>query len=155
MPKKSASVRSAAQRTKTKAQKSFELVRPASEATTEQEIEAEQGAEKSSVKVATAPTTGKAEKSSVKVATAPTTEKKVVEEQQEEEAPVSTTLKGSASARLAARRQATQRAQRSAASLITAEHFSYVRRDLITIAILASIMFLAIIVLYVMYGSIL
>ena len=138
MPKKSASVRNAAQRNKTKAQKSFELVRPASEVTTE-EAEAEQGAEKSSVKVATAPAT----------------EKRVVEEQQEQEAPVSTTIKGSASARLAARRQATQRAQRSAASLVTAEHFSYVRKDLITIGVLASIMFIAIIVLYIMYGSVL
>lgn len=138
MQKKSASVRNAAQRNKTKAQKSFELVRPASEVTTE-EAEAEQSAEKSSVKVATAPAT----------------EKRVVEEQQEQETPVSTTVKGSASARLAARRQATQRAQRSAASLVTAEHFSYVRKDLITIAVLASIMFIAIVVLYIMYGSVL
>ena len=55
----------------------------------------------------------------------------------------------SASARLAARRQATLKAQqRVGATLITPEHFGYVRRDLITIAVLAFIMFIAIIVLY-------
>jgi hypothetical protein len=139
MPKKSASVRSAAQRSKTKAQKSFELVRPALEVATEPELEAKQDVEKSSVKVATANRT----------------ETPVVEEKPEQEAPVSTTLKGSASARLAARRQASQRSQRNVAALVTAEHFAYVRKDLITIAVLASIMFIAIIVLYVLYGSIL
>ena len=61
--------------------------------------------------------------------------------------------KGSAAARLAARRQAAKAQQRNAPSLLTAEHFTYVRKDLITIAILASIMFAAIIVLYIMYGQ--
>jgi hypothetical protein len=55
--------------------------------------------------------------------------------------------KGSASARLAARKNA-QRTQRNQASLITAEHYFYVRRDLIFIAILAAIMFAVIIILY-------
>jgi cobalamin biosynthesis Mg chelatase CobN len=58
---------------------------------------------------------------------------------------------GSASARLAARRQATQRTPRTV-SLITAEHFSYVRRDLIFIGILAVIMVAAIIILYFVLG---
>src|SRR5439155_20187609 len=63
---------------------------------------------------------------------------------------------GSAATRLAARRQASQRSQqRSAAALITPEHFAYVRKDLITIAILASVMFAAIIILYFVFGSIL
>jgi hypothetical protein len=54
---------------------------------------------------------------------------------------------------MAARRRAAQKAQqRSATSLITAEHFAYVRRDLITIAILAFIMFTAIIMLYITIG---
>ena len=61
--------------------------------------------------------------------------------------------KGSASARLAARRQAMQKAQqRVAASLITSDHYSYVRRDLRTIAILAAIMFAVIIILHFVPG---
>jgi len=59
--------------------------------------------------------------------------------------------KGSALARLAARKN-TQRSQRSQAALITAEHYSYVRRDLAFIAVLAAIMFIAIIVLYFVPG---
>jgi len=137
MPKKSAATRHAAQRSKPKAQKSFELVRPTTEPT--EETEAEQSPEVAPVKVATAT-----------VAATPVTEKAA-----KEEASVSAAPKGSASARLAARRQATQRVQRSAASLVTAEHFSYVRKDLITIAVLAAIMFAAIIFLYFMYGSVL
>ncbi|HEX4203753.1 MAG TPA: hypothetical protein VHZ51_06075 [Ktedonobacteraceae bacterium] len=60
----------------------------------------------------------------------------------------------SASARMAARRQGSQRMQqRHAASLITAEHFSYVKRDLKFIAALAIIMIVAIIVLYIVLGA--
>jgi hypothetical protein len=62
--------------------------------------------------------------------------------------PASTPPKGSASARLVARRQAMQKAQqRAAASLITSDHYAYVRRDLRFIAILAAIMFAVIIIL--------
>ncbi|HVB60539.1 MAG TPA: hypothetical protein VNE61_05020 [Ktedonobacteraceae bacterium] len=61
--------------------------------------------------------------------------------------------KGSAAARLAARRQATQRAQqKSGAALITPEHYAYVRRDLMVIAILAIIMFSVIIILHFVPG---
>jgi hypothetical protein len=53
---------------------------------------------------------------------------------------------------MAARRQQQQAAQkahqRQSASLITAEHYAYVRRDLLFIAILAIIMFSALIVLH-------
>lgn len=67
--------------------------------------------------------------------------------------PASTAPKGSAAGRLAARRQAMQKVQqRAAASLITAEHYSYVRRDLRFIAILAAIMFAAIIILHFVPG---
>ncbi len=59
--------------------------------------------------------------------------------------------KGSASARLAARKNS-QRSPRNQAALITAEHYSYVRRDLAFIAILAAVMFIAIIVLYFIPG---
>lgn len=116
MPKKSASARSGAQR-KPKAQKSsVELVRPTSvtdEQRSEEEVEAK--------------TT--------------TTATAVMEQAAEQEKAVSTPPKGSAAAKLAARRQAAaQKAQRNAAVLITPEHFSYVQKDLITVAILAVIM---------------
>jgi len=54
----------------------------------------------------------------------------------------------SAAARLAARRQAAQKSQRPTASLIVAENYSYVRKDLVFILILAVIMFTAIIVMH-------
>jgi hypothetical protein len=131
MPKKSASARSGAQR-KPKAQKSIELVRPASvldEQPSESEVESTEKPVAASARVAAATT--------------------VEERPAEQEKTVSTAPKGSAAARLAARRQATQRAhQRNAATLITPEHFSYVRRDLITIAILAVLMITIILVSY-------
>ena len=65
----------------------------------------------------------------------------------------STPAKGSASERLATRRQGAQKLQqRNAATLITAEHYSYVRRDLMFIAILAIIMFIIIAGLYFVPG---
>ena len=64
-----------------------------------------------------------------------------------------TPAKGSASERLATRRQGAQRLQsRNAATLITPEHYSYVRRDLMFIAVLAIIMFIIIAVLYFVPG---
>ncbi len=132
MPKKSASARSGAQR-KPKAQKSIELVRPASVLDEEQSEPESESTEKPAI----AP---------VRVATAATT---VEERPAEQEKAASTAPKGSASARLAARRQATQRAhQRNAATLITPEHFAYVRRDLVTIAVLAVVMIAIILVSY-------
>jgi hypothetical protein len=60
---------------------------------------------------------------------------------------------GSATAKIVARRQAMQKVQqRAATSLITAEHFAYVKQDLIRIGIFAVIMFIAIIVLYLTIG---
>jgi hypothetical protein len=133
MPKKSASARSGAQR-KPKAQKSIELVRPAS-VLDEQSSEPEES--ESTEKPVVAPVKAKA------------TATIVEERPAEQEKTVSTAPKGSAAARLAARRQASQRAhQRNAATLITPEHFSYVRRDLITIAILAAVMITLILVSY-------
>ena len=131
MAKKTAHTRSTAQRNKPKTQKSVELVRQTS---TEKEIESESGPEKESngvaVSTATA-TTSENEKDGTKsVATAAT---------------ASTT---STSTRLAARRQASQKTQRSTVTLITAEHYRYVRNDLIYIAILAAIMFSILIVLF-------
>ena len=61
--------------------------------------------------------------------------------------------KGSASEKLAARRQGAQKLQqRNAATLITAEHYSYVRRDLMFIAALAIIMFIILAVMYFIPG---
>ncbi len=60
-----------------------------------------------------------------------------------------TASKGTAASRLTARRQSVQKTQqRAAATLITAEHYAYVRRDLVVIAILAFIMFAVIIGLH-------
>jgi len=117
MPKKSASARSGAQR-KLKAQKSIELVRPTS-------VIDEQRPEE--------------EEKEAKTTTAATA---VMEQSTEQEKTASTThAKGSAAAKLAARRQATaNKAQRNAAVLITPEHFSYVQKDLVTVAVLAVIM---------------
>ena len=131
MAKKTAHTRSTAQRNKPKTQKSVELVRQTS---TEKEIESESDPEKESngvaISTATA-TTSENEKDGTKsVATAAT---------------ASTT---STSTRFAARRQASQKSQRSTATLITAEHYRYVRNDLIYIAILAAIMFSILIVLF-------
>ncbi|HEY4035943.1 MAG TPA: hypothetical protein VGL94_18450 [Ktedonobacteraceae bacterium] len=141
MPKKSASVRSGTQRNKPKVQKSFELVRS--------ETEVSEMPDTANVATVTPALT------TVSTPEKPITPKKQPaplepEKQDDSEA---TMPKGSAAARMAVRRRAAQKAQqRNAISLITAEHFAYVRRDLITIAILACIMFTAIIVLYVTIG---
>src|SRR5579884_1291453 len=133
MPKKSASARSGAQR-KARAQKSIELVRPAA-ILDEQPSEAEES--ESSEKPVATPAKAKAAATSVE------------ERPAEQEKATSTAPKGSAAARLAARRQASQRAhQRNAATLITPEHFAYVQRDLVTIAILAVVMIAIILVSY-------
>jgi hypothetical protein len=131
MAKKTANTRSAAQRNKPKTQKSVELVRQTSP---EKEVEVDSSPEQaisgvatSMAKAQTSVTENGGTKTAVDTATAPKT---------------------SASARLAARRQAAQITQRSSSTLITAEHYRYVRNDLIYIAILAAIMFSILIVLF-------
>ena len=131
MAKKTASTRSTAQRNRPKTQKSVELVRQTS---TKKEVEVDSNPEQensgvatSQAKTQTSVTENGSTKTAVDTATAPKT---------------------SASARLAARRQAAQKTQRSSSTLITAEHYRYVRNDLIYIAILASIMFSILIVLF-------
>ncbi len=131
MAKKTAHTRSTAQRNKPKTQKSIELVRQSS---TEKEIEVDSSPKQESNGVATS------------TATAITSE--IENEGTKSVAAPATAPKTSASARLAARRQASQKTQRSAATLITAEHYRYVRNDLIYIAILAGIMFSILIVLF-------
>ena len=158
MPKKAATARNGAQRTKPKAQKSFELVRPES-ATRETEASATsststatavalQPESETFVEEATPIVPQPGPKASTKVATKVTTSPEPKAQESQTLAPA-----GSASARLAARRQATQRMQqRSASVLITSEHFAYVRKDLMRIALFAVIMFAAIIMLYLTIG---
>ena len=161
MPKKTATARSRAQRNKPKAQKTFELVRPESAlADAEEESNttsatvstavAPQEESKTSAKASTTVTTQKESKTSARVLTATTPQEETETKTQER---TNTPTPGSASARLAARRQAAQKLQqRSATALITSEHFAYVRKDLIKIAVFAAVMFTAIITLYLTVG---
>ena len=173
MPKKTAHTRSSVQqRRKPKAQKSFELVRPAS-AENEIENNDDNTDKPGSVGVATstvsAPspkrvkTTTPSIRSEKSTAASPESEKSKAQKTEKtpvlenvedgepaeavEETLPAPTPNSSAAARLAARRQAVQKAQRSV-SLISAENYTYVRRDLLIIAILAIIMFSAIIILH-------
>lgn len=145
MAKKTARTRSTAQRNRPKAQKSFELVR---QTAIEKEAEVEDSPESanSDVVTLTATTaTSVSEKESKKTATVPAPK----EMDESESTKAIATHNASASERLAARRQAAQKAQqRSSATLITAEHYGYVRRDLIYIAILALVMFAVLIGLH-------
>ncbi len=167
MPKKATPARSGVQRTKPKSQKSFELVRPVTEV---QEREIEETSERveepvlvkstfegvatnePASELAAFPTVPqrKAKSSSVVATKVAPVETITPKTPAEVEIPV-VPAKGSASARLAARKNS-QRSPRNPATLITAEHYSYVRRDLAFIAILAAIMFIAIIVLYFVPG---
>ncbi len=172
MPKKSTSARSGVQRTKPKAQKSFELVRPVSEVQepqTEETLTPENSADetvsatpvisKASSELNALPTVPKKKDRSSSVATATAPIVPIAPKVADIEAPVTalnetpvSALKGNASTRLAARRNAQRVQQRSSASLITPEHYSYVRKDLAFIAVLAAIMFIAIVVLYFVPG---
>ena len=161
MPKKSATVRTGAQRNKPKVQKSFELVRP----TADDQVKSETADSDELATIVDVPSLEEKEeklqavKQSVAKSRAVTNgTRSIVSTEKVAEAAsptpeVSTPPKGSAAARLVARRQANQKAQqRAAASLITAEHFVYVRKDLRFIAILAIIMFSAIIILHFVPG---
>ncbi len=172
MPKKSTAARSGVQRSNKPKQKGFELVRP--EGSVVEETRSPQVEEVVSVNGGTATTVMTTEakperRSSARtaIATVPSAKSKELNAlptvpaprstvaPDESDVPVATVPKATptAASRLAARRQNGQKIQqRNAASLITAEHFSYVRRDLLFIAILALIMFTTIIVLYFTIG---
>ena len=156
MPKKTATTRGGAQRNKprVKVQKSFELVRQVSdeqEQEQEQEPEAVSSAEPTAVSVSTMAALEIKENKSKSKRVA-SSEVKQSESTSSDTGTV-TAPKGGAAARLAARRHGVQRAQqRAAAALITAEHYAYVRKDLVFIAILAVIMFSAIIILHFVPG---
>lgn len=159
MPKKTAGARGGASRNRPKAQKSVQLVRPNVAATSEKETRQDKSSVEEETTLA-APTTKTA---SARTATASKTEtvtgkksggESVTAQAQkavEEKETTPSTGKGSAAARLAARRQG-QAAQKAPtarpAGLVTAEHYAYVRRDLIYILILAIIMFSVIIILH-------
>ena len=142
MPKKTAHSRNTAQRNKPRAQKSVELVRQTSAG---KEVEVESSPEPANAGVTIPAATSPAsvnESKGAKTVAAPTSVN------EDESTKAIATHNASASERLAARRQAAQKAQRSSVSLITAEHYGYVRKDLIYIAILAIIMFAVIIGLH-------
>jgi len=144
MPKKTATARSAAQRNRPRVQKSIELVRQP------KETPAESSSETTAVSVSTSTAAAASPVSTVETPTAkatPASKETPRSKGERSEVVTSTASKGSASERLAARRQAVQK-QRTAVNLISAEHYSYVRRDLIFIAILAAIMFTVIIILH-------
>jgi hypothetical protein len=165
MPKKSTTARGGAQRNKPKVQKSFELVRESKgQSVDEQVIEEEntgdaEEASEAAVAVTTmeAPEPKKTVRGSTKLAaqekkSESSSETKVLPETPPTES-VSTVPKGSAAAKLAARRQAAQKSQqRAAATLITAEHYTYVRKDLRFILILAIIMLAIIVALHFVPG---
>ncbi|HEY7417116.1 MAG TPA: hypothetical protein VH593_18155 [Ktedonobacteraceae bacterium] len=158
MPKKSSSGRSGSQRQRTRAQKGVELVRPTSEENTSEAVEEKQQV-KESVATATATPetpkteTSKAESKSNRASTAISEPAEAPKSEPKTAAPETVPPKaGSASARIAAKRHTTLRVQRNV-SLISPEHFAYVRRDLIFIGILAIIMIGAIITLYFMLGK--
>lgn len=178
MPKKSTAARGGAQRNRPKVQRNIELVRPTT-AADEQTPDTQDDIDPSPVAAtaATADTmaspaakSGSTSTARVRsatkvreVATRPATAGKkdedavaVVDEKEhaKDEAVVTeVAAPKSAAARLAARRQAGQKSQqRTAVALITAEHYSYVRKDLLFIAILALIMFAAIIILHFVPG---
>jgi hypothetical protein len=149
MPKKSAHTRGKAPRAKAKAQKSFELVLPEGrEPESDSESSSSEQLDQTSQSVTTA--------SPVEIVFDDVDDEDDEDKEENEvsDIPEPTPVsKTPASARLAARRKAIQRAQqRQAASLITAEHFSYVRRDLIFIGSLAIVMFAAIIILHAFFG---
>jgi hypothetical protein len=180
MPKKNSTVRGGGQRNRAHAQKSIELVRPASAL---QEQENQNRTEEVPTRISTiepeAPVIQKPERSvngngngvlATKDAKAghtrgaalvtPAAPEKEEQAESEEDtlvsaapAGITSVPKGSAAARIAARRQAAQKGQqRAATSLITPEHYSYVRKDLRFILILAIIMFAVIIILHFVPG---
>ena len=153
MPKKSTAARSGAPRNKQRTQKGFELVRPTS--SEKQELEANTSVERATATASTPPAVTAT--TTTPVATVETSDVQKEQERQESTASVtstssSTVSKGSAAARLAARRQTAQKAPQRSSALITPEHYAYVRRDLIFIAILATIMFSVIIILHFVPG---
>ncbi len=156
MPKKTASARGGASRNRPKAQKSVQLVRPnaaVSEDVTQQDessIEEETTLAAPTAK-AVAASTATVSKTEAIIGKKSDGESVTSQAQKAVEETSAVNSKGNAAARLAARRQgqaALKPTPPRNASLITSEHYAYVRRDLVYILILAIIMFSAIIILH-------
>jgi hypothetical protein len=165
MPKRSAATRTSAQR-KPK-QKSFELVRPDTENTSTQEaddtVETTLATVSSEHSVSAAAKAASTQEAAPKAKATPNVKEfsppqktaeaaPQVEDIADEPASSTAVSKGSAAARLAARRQVAQKVQRTGTPMISAENYAYVRKDLIFIGILALIMFSAIIILHFVPG---
>jgi hypothetical protein len=157
MPKRTASARGGASRNKPKAQKSVQLVRPNVVAARENETQQDESSivEETTLAAptakATAASTATVSKTEAATGKKSDGESGTSQAQKAVEATTEAASKGSAAARLAARRQGQAALKPAAprnASLITAEHYAYVRRDLIYILILAIIMFSAIVILH-------
>jgi hypothetical protein len=137
MPKKTTTTRGGAQRNRPKVQKNVELVRQVSD---KQELENSTNAEATAASVTAVATSPENRQNAAK--------RNETKQSETKENPAEAPAKGSAAARVASRRIATQKIQqRAAATLVTAEHYTYVRQDLRFIAILASIMIIVLIVL--------
>lgn len=137
MPKKTAYSRSGAQRNKTR-QKSFELVRPVSD---KDVLQTEESSAEADI----------VDEVDVSIEKEEEIEENTKKSSPDVAAPAAASSNNapkSVAARMAARRQAAQKAQRVPASLIAAENYGYVRKDLIFILILAIIMFSAIIIMH-------
>jgi len=158
MPKKTASARGGASRNKPKAQKSIQLVHT-NAAISEKEMPQDEGSiEEETTFVApqvkaTAASTATVSKTEIATGKKSGGESGTSQAQKVVEETTETASKGSPAARPPAHRQNQGQtvlkpvAPRNA-SLITAEHYAYVRRDLIYILILAIIMFSAIVILH-------
>lgn len=150
MPKKTTYSRNTAQRAKPK-QKSFELVRPVSDDNVLETVEDSEELEATETDVETL-------EPEVEESPKQETSQKRVSSKAAATTTVASSAPKSASARIAARRQARQATQpktqqRSAANMVLAENYSYVRKDLLFILILAIIMLAIIIVLHFVIGS--
>ncbi len=160
MPKKNTSSRSGTQKARTKP-KSFELVRPVSDDNVLEMVNSSDEIEEVEVVEVVEEGDGEEEetedeekvevpasrKANVQVVKRPSVKESVLP------VAVASTVSSepkSASARLAARRKAgpREKASRPAVSLILAENYAYVRKDLIFILLLAVIMFIAIIIMH-------
>jgi len=135
MPKKARATGREGRRSKPKTRKSFELV-PSARTSTPEECQETKAQQKIPVK-------SPAVTSAITLIT-----------QEKAEARAIADLKDNTSARMAMQRQITRKVQhRKATALMTAEDLAYVKRDLITIAILSLGMIVVMIVLYVILGD--
>ncbi len=135
MSKKARATRRERRRSKPKTLKTFELV-PSGRTSTPEERQETKAQQKIPVK-------SPAVNSAITLITPEKAEARAMAE-----------LKDNTSARMAAQRQSARKVQRpNATALMTAEDLAYVKRDLITIAILSLGMIVVMIVLYVILGD--